>query len=610
MSSIAVSRGPRPWWRGRLMAVAASSALAAGGLTVLAGPAAAEGVCAAPVVADAVTTVTCAAGGSGSLTVPDDVSSAVVTLDGAGGGNAYDGTPGGKGAHLVATVPATPGQTFNVTVGKRGANAAANPQFGAPGSGGALVAVTTAAGAPLLTAGSGGGAGGPGIGSPTYPGAAGGDSGSAGANGNGLLPDAQGGTGGGPGTDTAGGTAGTGGFGTDNEGANGSPGSYPNGPGGSAAQGVFSPTGAGGRGGAGYGGGGRGGAGGRYGTTGGAGGGGGGGSSLVSGTVPGSPVTLTNGANAGDGRIVFAFHRDAPTVTAISPDTGPAGGGAAVTVTGTNLAGAAITFGAGNPATGVTCTPTSCTATAPAGSGTVDVQATTPSGTSAPTAADRFTYIPVPVVTSLSPSTGTTDGGTVVTVGGTGLGGATSLTFGPGNPAGNLSCTATTCTATAPAHAAGPVDVQVTTPGGTSAVAAAGRYTYQLPPADIDVDLTAQSGLSLLVPYLGYTLTAHNTGPGTVTSATLTATLPPGSSATAPAPGCTVMGPTVTCVYGTIASGGASAKTFRVPLSLLSLGRVSVTATRTASAPTDPNPLNDGATASCTVVSVLLATCP
>ncbi|MFK0046086.1 IPT/TIG domain-containing protein [Streptomyces sp. NPDC090741] len=603
--------GPRSRWRHRLLAVAASSALAAGSLAVLEVPAVAEGVCAAPVMADAVTTITCTAGGSGSLTVPDGVSSAVVTLDGAGGGSAFDGTPGGKGAHLVATVPVTAGQTFNVTVGRRGANATANPQFGASGSGGALVAVTTASNSPFLTAGSGGGAGGAGIGSPAYPGAGGGDSGSAGADGHGLVPDAQGGTGGGPGTDTAGGAAGTGGQGADNEGANGSSGAYPNGSGGAAAQGVFNPTGAGGRGGAGYGGGGRGGAGGRYGTTGGGGGGGGGGSSLVSGTVPGSPVILTDGANAADGRIVFAFHRDAPTVTGISPDTGLAAGGTALTVTGTDLAGAVITFGAGNPATGVSCTPTSCTATAPAGTGTVDVQATTPAGTSATSPAVRYSYLPVPVVTSLSPSAGPTDGGTVVTVTGTGLSGATSLTFGPGNPAGALSCTATTCTATAPAHAAaGFVDVQVTTPGGTSAVAGVARYTYQLPPADIDVDLAAQPGLSLLVPYLTYTLTAHNTGPGTVTSATLTATLQQGSSATALSPGCTAMGTTVTCGYGTIAAGAASAKTFRVPLSLLSLGRVSVSATRTVSAPSDPNPLNDSATATCTVVSVLLATCP
>ncbi|MFD9307910.1 IPT/TIG domain-containing protein [Streptomyces sp. NPDC060048] len=610
MSSKAVLNGSRAQWRTRLLAVSASCALAAGGLTVLAAPASADGVCATPVVAGATTTITCSAGGSGTVTVPDGVSSGVVTLDGAGGGNAGDGTPGGKGAHLVATVPATPGQTFNVSVGRRGANAAASTQFGVPGFGGALVAVTTAANAPLLTAGSGGGAGGPGIGSPAYRGAAGGDSGSAGADGNGLAADAQGGTGGGPGTGIAGGAAGTGGPGADNEGPDGSPGAYPNGPGGAAAQGVFSPTGAGGRGGAGYGGGGRGGAGGRFGATGGGGGGGGGGSSLVSGTVPGSPVTLTEGSNAADGRIVFAFTRGAPTVTSVSPDSGVAAGGTVVTVTGTDLAGAAITFGPGNPATDVTCTPTSCTATAPAGTGTVDVQATTAGGSSALSPAARYAYVPVPVVTSLSPSAGTTDGGTVVTVNGTGLGGATALTFGPGGPATAFSCSPTACTATAPAHAAGTVDVQVTTPGGTSAVVGAGRYTYQVPPADIDVDLTAQPNLSLLVPYLTYTLTARNTGPGTVTSATLTASLPPGSSATGLSPGCTGSGTTVTCAYGAIAAGAGSAKTFRVPLHLLSLGKISVTGTRTVSAPADPNALNDSATATCTAVSVLLVTCP
>ncbi|MFI5765383.1 IPT/TIG domain-containing protein [Streptomyces sp. NPDC051563] len=601
--------GPRAQWRRRLLAVAASSALAAGGLTVLAPPASAEGVCGAPVLVGATTTITCTAGGSGSVTVPEGVSSGVVTLDGAGGGNAADGTAGGKGAHLVATLPATPGQVFAVTVGRRGANGTPSAQFGVPGFGGALVAVTTDTNVPLLTAGSGGGAGGAGIGSPAYRGAAGGDSGRAGANGNGLVPDAEGGTGGGPGTDTAGGTGGTGGNGADNEGPNGSAGAYPNGSGGAAGQGVFSPTGGGGRGGAGYGGGGRGGAGGRYGSTGGGGGGGGGGSSLVSGTVPGSSVTLTDGANSGDGRVVFAFTLP-PTVTAVSPAAGPAGGGTAVTVTGTNLTGAVLTFGAGNPATDVTCTASSCTATAPAGTGTVDVRATTPGGTSEPSPAGRYTYVPVPVVTSLSPATGSTDGGTVVTVGGTGLDGATAIVFGAGNPGTHLSCTATACTATAPAHAAGPVDVQVTTPGGTSAVTGAGRYTYQVPPADIDVDLTAQPGLGLLVPYLTYTLTARNTGPGGATSAIVTAILPAGASANTLSPGCTAAGSTVTCAYGTLANGATATKTFRVPLGLLSLGRVSVSATRTASAPTDPNPLNDSATASCTVISVLLATCP
>ncbi|MGW2995106.1 hypothetical protein ACWDA9_26270, partial [Streptomyces sp. NPDC001193] len=52
MSSKAVLHRPGSRWRDRLLVLAASSALAAGGLTALAVPAEAEGVCAAPVVAD------------------------------------------------------------------------------------------------------------------------------------------------------------------------------------------------------------------------------------------------------------------------------------------------------------------------------------------------------------------------------------------------------------------------------------------------------------------------------------------------------------------------------------------------------------------------------
>ncbi|MGA8337095.1 MAG: IPT/TIG domain-containing protein, partial [Solirubrobacteraceae bacterium] len=63
-----------------------------------------------------------------------------------------------------------------------------------------------------------------------------------------------------------------------------------------------------------------------------------------------------------------------PTITAISPSSGPASGGAGVMITGTNLTGAtAVDFGA-NGATNVTVVDSShITATSPPGSGTVDV---------------------------------------------------------------------------------------------------------------------------------------------------------------------------------------------------------------------------------------------
>jgi hypothetical protein len=83
----------------------------------------------------------------------------------------------------------------------------------------------------------------------------------------------------------------------------------------------------------------------------------------------------------------------APTVSAVSPASGPAAGGTTVTITGTNFtAGNTVSFG-GHAATGVTVnSATSITATSPSGSGTVDVTVTGPGGTSATSPADQFAY--------------------------------------------------------------------------------------------------------------------------------------------------------------------------------------------------------------------------
>lgn len=83
-----------------------------------------------------------------------------------------------------------------------------------------------------------------------------------------------------------------------------------------------------------------------------------------------------------------------PTVTGVSPASGPTAGGTRVTVTGTDFTGAtAVRFGASAASFTVT-SPTSITATAPVNAaGTYDVTVTTPSGTSATLAADQYTYI-------------------------------------------------------------------------------------------------------------------------------------------------------------------------------------------------------------------------
>ena len=84
----------------------------------------------------------------------------------------------------------------------------------------------------------------------------------------------------------------------------------------------------------------------------------------------------------------------APTVTSLGTSSGSTAGATSVTITGTNFIGASeVTFG-GVPAASFTVNSvTSITAVSPAGSvGTIDVTVTTPNGTSATGAADKFSY--------------------------------------------------------------------------------------------------------------------------------------------------------------------------------------------------------------------------
>ncbi|MBR7627542.1 tandem-95 repeat protein [Aeromonas popoffii] len=84
-----------------------------------------------------------------------------------------------------------------------------------------------------------------------------------------------------------------------------------------------------------------------------------------------------------------------------------------------------------------------------------------------------------PTLTSAAPSSGTTAGATSVTLTGTNLTGATAVSFGGTAATGYIVNNATTITATTPAHAAGTVNVVVTTPGGSATLT--NGYTYNVP---------------------------------------------------------------------------------------------------------------------------------
>ena len=188
-------------------------------------------------------------------------------------------------------------------------------------------------------------------------------------------------------------------------------------------------------------------------------------------------VTATNTGGSTSVGVSITVNEPSPTVSAISPSSGPTLGGTAVTITGTDLTGATAVTIAGNAATSVVVVnSTTITAVTPAGvAGTASVLVTTAGGTNAPNT--LFTYVtPSPTVTSISPTNGTALGGTAVTITGSNFTGATAVTVGGNAATSVVVVNATTITAVTPAHAAGVVDVAVTTGVGTGT--GAGLYTY------------------------------------------------------------------------------------------------------------------------------------
>jgi len=184
------------------------------------------------------------------------------------------------------------------------------------------------------------------------------------------------------------------------------------------------------------------------------------------------------GVSAGGGQ-VLAFGATLPTVTGVSPHSGPTGGGQTVTITGSGLAGAsAVHFGV-NPASGIVDNPDgSLTVSTPAGTGTVDVTVTTPTGTSVASGGDRYAYRPAPTVRKLSAKGGSARGGTSVIITGTEFTDATRVYFGSVAVNEPTVDSATEITVVSPANVGGALDVRVETPSGLSAITTKDKFKY------------------------------------------------------------------------------------------------------------------------------------
>jgi glucosylceramidase len=103
-------------------------------------------------------------------------------------------------------------------------------------------------------------------------------------------------------------------------------------------------------------------------------------------TTPSQPATTTTTSTSAT--------LPPPSVSAVSPSSGPTAGGTSVRITGSGLTGtSAVRFGAQTAGSFTVDGDGQITASSPgAAAGTVDVTVTTPAGTSATSAADRYTY--------------------------------------------------------------------------------------------------------------------------------------------------------------------------------------------------------------------------
>ncbi len=265
----------------------------------------------------------------------------------------------------------------------------------------------------------------------------------------------------------------------------------------------------------------------------------------------------------------------APSVSAVTPNTDTVAGGATVTVFGSHFTGAtAVNFGSTAAASFTVLSDTSLTAVDPSETaGTIDVTVVTPSGTSSTSSADHFTYTAgsSPTVTGISPTSGSTAGGTIVTITGTNFTGVTEVDFGS-YAAEFFVNSSTQLTAVAPAEAAATIDVTVTTGIGTSATSSSDHFTYNAASSPAVTGVSPNSG------YLAGGTTLVITGTnlagatavyfGTVAATSFTFNADGTISAVSPAVSAGTVDITVTTFVGTSSTSSSDHFTYLTPPTL------------------------------------------
>jgi hypothetical protein len=213
-------------------------------------------------------------------------------------------------------------------------------------------------------------------------------------------------------------------------------------------------------------------------------------------------ATLVSGAKIYIDAILLA-----PSVSTVSPQSGPATGNAKKTVliTGSGFTGAtAVNFGATQVASGnfTVVSDTQIKVAEPAGTGLVHVTVDSPSGTGVGGSGTADQYGFTPVVASLSKPSAAT--GTTVIVKGTNFKGADQVCFGASCVTLSSASTSDTAISVAVPSGSGTVPVTVHGPGGTSDSSTAPSFSYAPYIKDLGATYGSPSG--------GKTLTITGTG--------------------------------------------------------------------------------------------------
>ncbi|HEY1828931.1 MAG TPA: IPT/TIG domain-containing protein, partial [Acidimicrobiales bacterium] len=208
-------------------------------------------------------------------------------------------------------------------------------------------------------------------------------------------------------------------------------------------------------------------------------------SDTVTVTVSTSAGTSSGTGQAGVNQFTYAPMGSAPTITSISPNSGPAVGTnpSSVVITGTHLFASdeVIYFGAtqiedfsgGSASITVTGVPPALRG------GPVFVTVSNADGSSATSTADQYTYsaTPAPTVGGLSASSGPASGGTAVAVAGSNFNGVSTVSFGGTDVPFTVNGAGSSLSVASP-PGIGTVDVVVTAAGGTSVASAAAQFEY------------------------------------------------------------------------------------------------------------------------------------